>query len=319
MAASVIDPLHWEMITDDIRNGTCVPFLGAGVNVSSDGYRGLPLGAEVARRLLGKLINEQPPGVTELFKVEPGPLLSSYSHLLRVGAQDLARVALHIQIKGDESTLLKFVKDILGDTDCAPSPLLAVLAKLPVRLIVTTNYDGLMEKAIDLAEDQPEPVVIVQPPKGFSRDQQEELRVKLGASGVAEQRARAADEPVIVYKIHGSLGDESGQLIISEEDYIDFLTVLGKKSKAGVPPLISSMVQDSSLLFLGYALEDWDFRTIYRAVVESLPTRSQRKSFAIQKDPSPFWEEFWRAKKVVIYNADLYEFADELRQRLGLP
>src|SRR5215469_13527709 len=99
MAETIIDPFHWSTITDSIRNGRCVPFLGAGVNVSTNGYSGLPLGNEVARRLLSKLVNEDPPGVSELVKVVPGPLLTDYKHLLRVGAQDLARVALHIQVK----------------------------------------------------------------------------------------------------------------------------------------------------------------------------------------------------------------------------
>jgi hypothetical protein len=317
MADSKIEPFDWGTITDSIRRGRCVPFLGAGVNVSSNGYRGLPLGSEVARQLLGKLVNEDPPGVSELVKVEPGPLLTDYQHLLRVGAQDLARVALHIQVKGGNPRLLELLEEILEDRHCKPSPLLNVLAKLPVRLIVTTNYDRLMEQALTDAE-QPDPIVVVQPIDGFSRQQQEALTQKLSEYGAAEFRPRAKNEPVVLYKIHGTLGEESGELIISEQDYIDFLTILGKESQAGVPPLMSAMVQDSSLLFLGYGLEDWDFRTIYRAVVETLPKRAQRMSFAIQKDPSPFWEEFWRSKMVRIYNVDLYEFADELNQRMGI-
>jgi hypothetical protein len=75
---------------------------------------------------------------------------------------------------------------------------------------------------------------------------------------------------------------------------------------------------DSSLLFLGYSLEDWDFRTLYKGLVEQLPVRKQRISFALQKDPPPFWESYWASKHVKIYNVDLYEFADELRQRMDL-
>jgi hypothetical protein len=318
IAASSIEPFDWATITDSIRAGRCVPFLGAGVNVSTDAYRGLPLGGEVARRLLGKLVNEQPPSVQELVRVESGPLLSDHKHLLRVAAQDLARVALHIQLKGGNPRLLELLGEILADRDCEPSPLLRVLARLPVRLIVTTNYDRLMERAF-VGEDQPAlpaPLVIVQPIDGFSRKQQSMWTRKLSEYGAAECRPRRVVEPALLYKIHGSLDDGSGEVIISEQDYIDFLTVLGSESKGGVPPLISAMVQDSSLLFLGYGLEDWDFRTIYRSLVETLPRRGQRMSFAIQKDPSLFWEELWREKKVKIYNVDLYEFAAELKAKM---
>jgi hypothetical protein len=48
-----VGELEMEMIINRIYEGRCVPFLGAGVNVSSKKpkYNGLPLGAEVARKI----------------------------------------------------------------------------------------------------------------------------------------------------------------------------------------------------------------------------------------------------------------------------
>jgi SIR2-like domain len=316
MAASTIQPFDWDTIIASIRGGICVPFLGAGVNASANGYRGLPLGGQVARRLLGKLIDDETSDIHDLVKIQSQPALADHRDLLRVSAQDLARVALHIQVKGGNPRLLDLLDEILDDPDCHPSRLLTVLARLPVRLIVTTNYDHLMERAFALKE-QPAPLVLIQPIDGFTRAQQAKWTKTLSELGTARVRPRCPQEPAVLYKIHGSLNDGSGELIVTEQDYIDFLTVAGTGSRGGVPPLISAMIQDSSLLFLGYGLEDWDFRTIYKALVETLPKRAQRMSFAIQKDPSPFWEEVWREKKVKIYNVDLYEFADELIQRMG--
>lgn len=314
VAYSKIQPVDWATIIDSIRSGRCVPFLGAGVNVSSNGYRGLPLGAEVARRLLGKLIEDETSDIHDLVKLQPEPALCDHTDLLRVSAQDLARVSLHIQVKGGTPRLLDLLAEILGDPDRKPSPLLTVLARLPVRLVVTTNYDHLMERAFPV---NAQPLVVIQPVEGFTRAQQAGLTRKLSELRTAEVRPRGAEEPVILYKIHGSLNDGSGQLIVTEQDYIDFLTVAGSGSRAGVPALILAMMQDSCLLFLGYGLEDWDFRTIYKALVETLPHRAQRMSFAIQKDPSPFWEEVWLKKNVRIYNVDLYEFAEELKERMS--
>jgi hypothetical protein len=316
MALSTIQPVDWDTITDSIRSGRCVPFLGAGVNVSANGYDGLPLGGEVARRLLGKLIGDDESDFHELVKIQSQPTLSGHKDLLRIAAQDLARVALHIQVQGGNPRLLDLLKQILGGQHCGPSRLLTVLARLPVRLVVTTNYDHLMEQAF-AQENQPDPLVVIQPVDGFNRAQQTALKRKLSELRTAEVRPRGEAEPAILYKIHGSLDDGSAELIVTEQDYIDFLSVVGSGSPAGVPPLISAMVQDSSLLFLGYGLEDWDVRTIYKALVENLPKRKQRMSFAIQKDPSPFWEEVWREKGVKIYNVDLYEFADELHERMA--
>jgi SIR2-like domain len=195
--------------------------------------------------------------------------------------------------------------------------LLRTLAKLPLRLIVTTNYDRLMERAFE-RESQPEPLVVVQPMSGFSPEQQDEWATKLSELFPLEPKPRADHERSILYKIHGSLGDTAAGLIISEEDYIEFLTVVGSDSKAGVPPLISEMITRSSLLFLGYGLEDWDFRTIYKALIEKLPRWKKSRSFAIQHDPSPFWEDFWADKGVTIYNMDVYKFARQLRRRMGV-
>jgi len=56
MPRTSIHPLHWELIVKRIHEGFCVPFLGAGVNVRSAGYEGLPLGSDVALQLVKRMI-----------------------------------------------------------------------------------------------------------------------------------------------------------------------------------------------------------------------------------------------------------------------
>ena len=82
-----------------------------------------------------------------------------------------------------------------------------------------------------------------------------------------------------------------------------------------MPEQIKAKLVYSSLLFLGYSLEDWDFRTLFEALIRDLPPHQRRISFAIQKDPSRFWVKYWEDKKVVIYNMDLYDFAGQLEAR----
>ena len=86
----------------------------------------------------------------------------------------------------------------------------------------------------------------------------------------------------------------------------------------GVPRLISGELADGTLLFLGYSLEDWTFRTIFKGLIESLPKTKQRRSFAIQLHPPDFWVRFWQSKGVEIYDMDLHDFADELARRAGV-
>jgi SIR2-like domain len=326
MTKTEIVPLDWDTIVKSIMGGRCVAFLGAGVNVSVEGgYSGLRLASQVSECLVGKLVGKDDTALDKLISVVPDPdvkkvLEANYGDLVKLRAHDLARVSLHIEaMPGGRNTLLGLLADFLPDEQREPSPLLTVLAQLPFRLIVTTNYDRLMEKAIENVT-QMKPVVVVQPRKGFDAKQQRELKDKLLPLVPETPSPRGEKEPLILYKIHGTFGDDEAGLVISEEDYIEFLTVAHPHGKRGMPPLISQMIVDNNLLFLGYGLEDWNFRAIYKGLVEPLPDSKKRSSFAIQQNPSEFWADLWATppKSVTIYDVDLYQFADELRQKTGL-
>jgi hypothetical protein len=282
-AETKIKQAHMDLIVDRFNDKQCVPFLGAGANVTNvdRGYQGLRLGAEVADHLVGKI---------EFDGRDP---------------RDLPRVALQYEFIKDRPDLIKNLRAILPEEDCQPSPLLQTLAKLPFGLVVSTNYDCLLERALETAKRPFEQ--IVQPLEGFSSTPEitewfDKLEVYDG---------------VKLYKIHGTFGAEAGPsispLIITEDDYIQFLTVVGI-ANVGVPKLVTKSLVPSTLLFLGYGLEDWDFRTIYKGLIEPLPKHQSRKSFAIQKAPSAFWVDFWKEKGVIIYDVDLYDFAEQLEK-----
>jgi hypothetical protein len=289
-----ISSIHWDSIVRGIDKGLCVPFLGAGVNAGTD----LPIGVEVARGLLEKLLDRKVNAWSDLLEVKSKPALKRYPDLARARVQDLARVALHMELEGNYPALVAYLKEIIADENRSPARILHVLAGLPFKLIVTTNYDRLLERAFAL-EKQPPPLVLSQPIEGFSAQQVDEWQPKL-----------AADERVI-YKLHGSFDDPTPNLVISEDDYIDFLGIAADE-KLGVPRQIKARIKDSVLLFLGYGLEDWDVRSIYALLIEKARRRERNMSFAIQRNPSPFWVRFWERKDVTIYDLDLQIFAEQL-------
>jgi hypothetical protein len=334
-ARTTIAPVHWSAIIGQLAEKKCVPFLGAAANISAEGYAGLPLGKDLAASFLGKLTGRQSfdAGLldshrlaTELLAmldraapdermvelrerlahlVAAHESFSEYRDLTQLRMLDLARVALHVRIASDVPTFAHWLRELLPDEDRAPSRLLRTLADLPLRLVITTNYDRLMERALGPRAHQ----VVTQPIGGF-RDGPEWTRL---------EDDLAATDDVIVYKLHGSFDDPvrpgpADELIITEEDYIELLTVLGREI-GGIPTRIKGLIKEGTLLFLGYGLEDWDFRTIFKGLVESLQSGERRRAFAIQKDPPQFWVDFWEKKDVTIYNVDLYEFADELADR----
>ncbi len=340
------------------------PLSGAAVNVKSRTkgyeYKGLPLGADVALRLLKellddgfegvaveelqhyagaaragwrlleKILGDEVPGLdgqaikarlagqpeyAQLLAYEKVELAGLDDDLKRVAIVNLPRVALHFGLKAkwDYTFIKQQLESILMEEEADPSKLLSTLAALPLRMIVTTNFDRLMEKALDAAGITYR--VVVQPIEGFNT-----------SSGRKQVTELAKSDGLILYKFHGEFGDKatgsptgggpsSPRIILTEEDYIEFLSVLGKDG--AVPNLITERLADNTLLFLGYSLEDWDFRTMHKILIDRLVKHSQRTSFAIQKDPPEFWVRYWESKKVLIYNVDLYEFADQLKERLA--
>jgi hypothetical protein len=60
---------------------------------------------------------------------------------------DLARVALHAEATIGKKNLVQLLQQILPDAERKPSRLLRTLARLPLRVIVMTTYDRLMERA----------------------------------------------------------------------------------------------------------------------------------------------------------------------------
>jgi hypothetical protein len=293
MVRTKLDELTWDMIIDRLHSRRCVPFLGAAANIRSDvrSYTGLPLGGDLAEAFAAKLA-------------------------YRKGAPpELARIALEFEVRTDRAYLLAFLHETLNETELEPSPLLLTLAELQPKLIVTTNYDRLLERALKGRADF---TTLIQPPEGFEDTPETHERFA----------ALQQYSGTIVYKIHGTFGNGSADgvnessedlglpITITEDDYIDFLTVHEKDSvRIGVPNLVRKIITPSTLLFLGYSLQDWDFRTIYRGLIERLNKHQARRSFAIQHNPPEYWVAYWEKKGIDIYSIDLYDFAEDLKAR----
>lgn len=305
-AKTAISALHWSMLLDRLEAKECVPFLGAGVNATTSAYEGLPLGRDLVLRLLRELTGCSELAFDDIAQVTFHDSVATLTDLHRLALQDLPRVALHLGLSVDRDHMLQLLMREIPDDQRTPSALLQVIAGLPLKLVITTNYDRLLERAFGAR-----PHIVEVQQITFPRDER--------AARALEGRLIDADG-VVIYKIHGSFpsapGAPASRLVITEDDYIQFLTVVGREI-GGIPTVVKSRIQRNTLLFLGYSLEDWDFRTLFKGIVETLDPDDQRKSIAIQLNPSDFWVDYWEAKGVIIYNVDLGEFAEELESRFA--
>jgi hypothetical protein len=133
---------------------------------------------------------------------------------------------------------------------------------------------------------------------------------KLYPSGFVLSKAQSL---VIIYKIHGCLHPEltfeDEGLVISDNDYVDYVSQM---SKIGIiPATVSELMRDKPLWFLGYSLSDWNVRSIYETVKQkSDPDRKDIRDYSVMYSVGDFEKLFFEKNNITIFQASLNEFVD---------
>lgn len=210
-------------------------------------------------------------------------------------------------------------------------------------LIVTTNYDVLIETALDQAMAGGVPYYVLTVPKPalssvelrFSPNLQTYLEMdagdfaKITRSGFADEydTPRSTDQfpgiqnrsrpMVIVYKIHGSLhpgaSPKKDDVIITHEDYVAFLSVA-----QAVPMYIRSRLRAMRLMLLGYSFSDWNVRSLYRSITDYRVGRGKIAAgdYAVLLDPSPYETGFFDKNSIDIFDTTLDTFCARIRENV---
>jgi len=307
---------HLRQVVRALQDGRLVFFLGAGANLcdrrtgsswNHGQLENLPNGIELAEHL------------AKTFQVEP------------VG--DLAKVAQHVELQEEIGPLYDTLQRLF-DADWPITSLHRLLAEIPALLrskgyprtldpnrrrllFITTNFDDLLERALGAAGESFHAMVyqaegdykgrfLHQAPTG-------DITVVESAN---DYRGLFADEHPIVLKIHGGVnrtGAGHGSFVITEDHYIEYLA--RKESVTNLLPApIPSLLTDHSLLFLGYALRDWNLRVIlYRLWEENKLAWS---SWAIQRSTDPMEALFWQRRAVKIIEFSLGDYVPLLAEKL---
>lgn len=294
------DTPPYGIIAQALRVGEVVPFLGAGASAvyrpdddqwdTNKTY--LPFGGELASRKLAVDANFPDANL----------------------AADLALVASYYEhVEGDRPSLDLALRETFC-RDFEPGTIHSLLARIDQPLlIVTTNYDDLIERAFG---NRPYHLVV---------DRGDKSRVWVAATGGCEpvkttdlRKALLPEDRPIIYKLHGSVDrDEptSDSFVITEQDYVDFLG----RAQTWVPPYLATRMAKSRFLFLGYSLLDWNVRVMLRKLRQPLRAQDDRlRSWAINKDPGAAERKIWEAHKVNIYDLDIRVFVDELARAVGI-
>jgi hypothetical protein len=296
-----------------LLKGQVVPFLGAGASAGSR-----PTGAAWDAKTATFL-----PRGSELatFLATQSSFPSDDKH----DRGDLPKVASYFVETSGRKPLREYLCDIFDRTFevCEIHRFLAELS-VPL-LIVTTNYDDLIERAFAEAG---KPFDLVIHPTDRQENEAKVLWWKHGADEPQFVMPRTLlidlEKTTVIYKMHGSVDrllHKWHSYVVTEEDYIDFLSRM--TSESPVPSQFASHFRPRHFLFLGYSLSDWNFRVVLRNLETPLPgqvpdgdegTEDERRSWAIQYQPSELEQQLWEARHVNIYDLDVNEFTRRLRQ-----
>jgi hypothetical protein len=310
----------YGIIASQLKQGNVIPFLGAGASLSGhpedvkwDNKTNtfFPTGKELANHLAeeSSLPSLDPYDRDDLSKV------SSYYGEVAANRTDLTG-CLHQTLNRDYQT--GAAHRFLADVD------------VPL-LIVTTNYDDLIERAFQ-AKGKPYHLV------AYPTDHKELAAAVLWwKPGATEPEAHAPKslplsltDTTIIYKMHGTVDRQMNRwdsYVITEEDYVDFLARM--TGQTAIPARFMLEFRKRRFLFLGYGLRDWNLRVMLRHLKSALATTDTSatpstddldslRSWAIQRGPSELERALWLARKVNIYDKNIDDFVGELRKKMGV-
>jgi SIR2-like domain len=281
---------NWNVLLRRIRDGRCTPFLGAGA-----GYGVLPLGGEIAAKWA-----------------------ADYNYPLS-DSSNLIAVAQYLAVKYSDSV---FPKDLIVEMFAkSKSPDLAdpaephnMLAKLPLPVYLTTNYDDFMVRALTHRHRAPKRVMCQwnSSVKDYVKDNPTIFEREPGF-------APTVANPV-VFHLHGYV-PLSESLVLTEDDYMDFLVNISTSDL--IPAQVARALTDTSLLFIGYRISDWNFRVLLKSLGRYSEDSRRRLNIAVmpgtaQSSPQEvqdYLTRYYQNMEVRVYWGTAQEFFAELKQR----
>jgi CHAT domain/SIR2-like domain len=190
-----------------------------------------------------------------------------------------------------------------------------VLAALPVKLYLTTAWTDLLEDALRARGKEPD-----------SRSFPWTDRVDW--DGEFDLPPPPTVEKPLVYHLFGLL-EKINSLVLTEDDHFQWLTAWVDKKQA-IPALVRKAMTNTSMVFLGYGLADWDFRVVFQSIKSfgGGERRSQYEHVGVQLRPETqmvepeaaqrYLESYFGDDQVNIFWADTRFFLKELLVRTGI-
>jgi hypothetical protein len=310
----------WPTIVRSLKRGQCTPIIGSysaeavlgGLHEVAGHWSeiyGYPLAAhqrealhEVAQYLS---VNQAPQFPREEI------IESLRAVMAKRFADDLAEGAADADIYD----LMAVAGEIIRERNEAD--LFKLLAEQPLPIYVTTGYHSLLSEALRAAGKDP----MVE----FCR-WNEDIE-KIPSIYDDEPKYLPTPERPLVFHLYGILA-EPDSLVITEDDYFDYLIRVSRDVEL-IPLPVREALNDTALLFLGFRVDDWDFRVLFRSLMQQEGRGRRRKyahiagqvaldedNFMIPERARRYFESYFQNSDISLFWGSVEDFARELNTQL---
>jgi hypothetical protein len=274
----------WPALVASIENRNCTPIIGAGI---AESIMGSP--RDVASRLSNKYQyplspddSQNLPRVCQFLSTHLGPLsvprevIEARCAEARERASDGPRLPLKPEKNAGPEEVTAYYEELLSAIWTARRANKvtdghSVLASKPFRTLVTTADHSLLELALTDAGKTPKSAICP-------------WNDRFMKGGFQSEVTAGTDAEPLVYHLFGR-ATVAESLVLTEDDYFDFLIGAASHRDQIVKP-VGRALTNASLLFLGFDIDTWDFRVLFRGLMsyEGRWLLAQHPHVAVQLD-----------------------------------
>ena len=322
----------WQAILANIEDRTATPIIGPGLSEWMLGSR-----REIAQRWAREYNFPMAPHnredlaqVAQFLAVNQQPAFPRRELRRHLKRELLARYGERLDAAVADSELDEIIAAVgaLHDADqaaAAERTPYQVLARLGLPIYITTEPTTLLADALTAAGRAPRVELF---PWNEELEEMAALRFQSSGqiNGHADEEPPSPQRP-LVYHLFGRI-DVPGSVVLTQDDYFRYLAGV-TRNKNLIPLRVRRALTDTGLLFLGFHLDEWDFRVLFHSIIsrEGRYRRSDYAHVAVQVDPEEgrileperarqYLESYFDADDISIFWGNGVDFLRELDRRL---
>jgi len=314
---------QWPVILSALENDKCTPILGQDIYEPMMGsWR--QLAAALSSKYdfpLASFYSDVLPQVAQYIssKFDPDTLSTNLEGQIRAALQRNFIADLPDPLRGPKANVLQLFTAVGAKfREREKYEQHKILANLPIRIYINTNYDDLMFDALREAKKDPRRVICQWRNESFDT----ELTYN------SELDYQPSVERPLIYHLFGHLSVPES-MVLTEDDYYEFLMGFNankKRTPAVIPPAVLRALADTTLLMLGFSLDEWAFHGLFRMVMVQPGTARRSSNIGVQLEPDDlhnvnpkkarkYLEKYFGDTKTKIYWGKSQDFLRQLAEK----